>query len=198
MSRYPSPNERAQVRRLIAAGADLVVCTGSHFFKGFITEAGKPVIYGIGNHLFSYGGEPDTEPIGTHLVAGFSLGKLAQLFIVPFHNNILATTGPLNDKEFAEFRKTFRERSTTDSSKYFSDPGSLRSFKYYFSQRSISDFSEVKARHIVYGARILLQHYPFEVVATVFAILSLPIGFFCLVILRRNRHAESDGTTYNV
>ena len=70
MSSYPSEHERREAVRLVERGADLVVLTGSHFFKGFVLEKGKPVVYGLGDHFFSYVGD-ETETLGTFLVAGF-------------------------------------------------------------------------------------------------------------------------------
>ena len=160
MSSFPSVHEREQVDRLIDIGADLVVCTGSHFIKGIVMQRGKPVAHGIGNHIFSFV-DTDTEPIGMHLVAGFRAGELIQLFAVPFHNTIRqGKTGPLDEAAFAFFKKTVLERSVTDTEKYFSDPRSLKNLIEYMNDFRFSKLNKIKWRHVAYGARILFHHYP--------------------------------------
>jgi hypothetical protein len=175
MSFFPSPHERKQVDRLLDAGADLVVCTGSHFIKGFVMERGKPVIYGIGNHLFSTV-DRDTEPLGMHLIAGFRSGEFVQLFVVPFRNTIKeGNTGPLDEAAFRSFEKTILERSTTDSSRYFSDPQSLARLKDRLDKFSLSDLKQLRPRYFAYALFITYQHYPMIVVAGCLMILTLSV-----------------------
>lgn len=175
MSFYPSPHEREQVNLVLDTGADLVVGTGSHFFKGFVKEKGKPVIYGIGNHMFSYV-DGDTEPVGVHLVAGFRKGQLVQLFVVPFHNVIMkGNTGPLDEKAFASFQKTLLDRSTTDPSRYYSDPGSLAKLKERLLRLRFEDLKDLRARYVIYAVAIAFYHYPLLVTAIFAAILALTV-----------------------
>ncbi|MFQ5852774.1 MAG: CapA family protein [Candidatus Binatia bacterium] len=191
VSVFPSPHEREQVKRLISAGADLVVCTGSHFTKGFVMENGKPVVYGLGNHLFSYIG-PDTEPIGMHLVAGFKAGELAQLFVIPFQNAVMkGRTGPPDEATFATFRKTFLERSTTDTSSYFSDSRSLRKLKERLLRLSNSGLGDLKPRHVVYAIGIVLYHYSIVVIAgSALVLLSVVLFLRRRVLSRRSKNRD--------
>jgi hypothetical protein len=182
MSFFPSPHERKQVGRLLDDGADLVVCTGSHFIKGFVTERGKPVVYGIGNHLFS-SVDRDTEPLGMHLVAGFRSGEFVQLFTVPFRNTIVeGNTGPLDETSFHTFRKTILERSTSDSARYFSDPHSLTMLKERLGKFSLSNLKQIRPRYFVYALFITYQHYPMLVVTTCLMVLMLSV-----LLIRRIR-----------
>lgn len=188
MSFYPSPHERKQVQRILEAGADLVICTGSHFTKGFVYEKGKPVIYDIGNHIFSYV-DSVTEPVGMHFVAGFRNGELVQLFVVPFHNAIFnGKTGPLDQAEFASFQNSLLDRSTSDPSKYYSDPSSLTSLKERINRFHLGKLKEMRGRHIVYTAGILYQHYPVIVVGSCLFTVTLTALFVRWTLLRhRNR-----------
>ena len=175
MSRFLSPHERRQVERLLAAGTDLVVCTGSHFIKGFITENGKPVAYGIGNHLF-FSVDSSTEPVGMHVVAGFELGQLVQVFVVPFYNAIQERkVGPLDEISFASFKKVLIERSNIDADKYYSDPHSLDRLKEQFTAFRLSDLRRIHARHFVYAVRIVFYNYPIAATAACLLALSVPV-----------------------
>src|SRR6185295_18723467 len=128
--------------------------------KGVVKRRGKPVAYGIGNHIFSFV-DSDTEPIGMHLVAGFNAHQLTQLFVVPFRNTIReGKTGPLDEASFGAFKQILLERSIEDSDKYFSDPRSLRNFIEYLRDFRFSKVKEIKIRHVVYAIRILFYHYP--------------------------------------
>jgi len=161
-SRFVSPHEHSQVERLLDAGFDLVVCTGSHFIKGFVMERGRPVAYGIGDHLtsISYGGA-DTEPIGTHLVAGFDGGRLVQIFVVPYHNDLRrGQVGPLDDPAFAQFVRTLRERSISDESKYYGDGGALKAMVHNVARLRLSTLTQLRPRHFVYAARIVVRQRP--------------------------------------
>jgi hypothetical protein len=173
MSFFPSPHERRQVVRILDAGADLVVCTGSHFIKGFITEQEKPVVYGIGNHLFSVV-DRNTEPFGMHLIAGFRAGQFVQLFAIPFWNTILEeNTGPLDESTFNSFKKTLLERSTDDSTRYFSDPHSLSMLKENIKKVNFSSFNQLRMRHFLYAFLIVFQNYPIIMTLCVIILLIL-------------------------
>lgn len=185
MSAFPSPHEREQVSRLIHAGADLIVCTGTHFIKGFIKERGKPVFYGIGNHLFPSSGRPE-ESVGLHLVAGFKSAELAQLFVIPFRNTIFeGKTGALNKAQFDSFKTNFLERSNLETVNYFSDPGSLRRFKDQLSTFRVSRLAELKLRHLQYAAGIVWTHYPILITAVCILFLLLGMLWFRGVLLPR-------------
>ena len=188
MSRFISPHEREQVQRLLDAGADLVVCTGSHFIKGFAMERGKPVAYGIGNHFFQYGGEQDTEPIGMYFVAGFKSAQLEQLFVVPSRNDIWANrTGPLDKDEFAAFLSTLSERSTTDTRKYFSDVQTLEVLENAILNFKVDDLNSIKPHHLVYAVHILFEHYPLLLIAGCVFVISIPPASLYGIVLYRKR-----------
>ena len=181
-SRYPSPRERRKVRELLSAGFGLVVCTGSHFIKGFLLEEGRPVAYGIGDHLYSIQyGLIDTEPLGMHLVAGFEDGQLVQIFVVPFHNDVRrGRLGPLDEATFREFLTALRERSTSDEAKYFSDKGAFNVMIHALENPSATNLRKLRPRHFAYAARLVLQQRP-EWVAGVAVVL----GVAAVVVLRR-------------
>ena len=192
MSFYPSPHERKQVVRILEAGADLVVCTGSHFFKGFVSERGKPVVYGIGNHLLSYV-DDNTEPVGMHFVAGFRTGKLVQLFVIPFHNEIMkGKTGPLYGPDFALFQKNLLARSTSDPNRYFSDPSSLARLKERIHRFGFSELKEMRPRYVIYAAGIVYNHYPVIVIVSGLLAVTLTFVLARWILLRqRNRKREA-------
>ncbi|MGH8546925.1 MAG: CapA family protein, partial [Gammaproteobacteria bacterium] len=160
ISFYRSPHERKQVKRIIDSGADLVVCTGTHFIKGFVYEDGKPVIYGIGDHpLFLV--DNDTEPVGMHFVAGFKKRKLVQLFVIPFHNiTVQGRSAPLNEAAVASFKDVLTDRSSADLSRYYSDPQALAGFKEELRQLNFSKLKDLRARHFLYATGILFHNHP--------------------------------------
>jgi hypothetical protein len=182
-SRFVSPHERAQVDRLLDAGFDLVVCTGSHFIKGFLVERGRPVAFGIGDHLTSLVyTRTDTEPVGMHLVAGFAESRLVQVFAVPFHNDIRGgRVGPLEEAEFGEFVRTLRERSVSDEAKYYSDRGALNAMIRSIGGLRPSGLTRLRPRHFIYAARIVIQQRPWWIVA-VGALLAVAVA---TMLLRR-------------
>jgi hypothetical protein len=187
LSSYISPHEHSQAARLLEYGADLVVCTGNHYIKGYVTEKGKPVFYGIGNHLFSELA-PNTEPIGMHVVAGFHSGRFVQLFGVPFRNAIReGRTGPLDPADFSWFTTTLAERSVAGSEEYFSDPRILQTM---WRRLRTLDFGgrSYTPRHITYGVRILFHNYP-VITSIAFVVLLTGAGLFLrwIVLLRRKR-----------
>jgi hypothetical protein len=192
MSSYPSPHERTQVGRILGAGADLVICTGSHFTKGFVYEKGKPVIYDIGNHLLSFV-DDITEPIGIHFVAGFKVGKLVQLFAIPFYNQIMqGKTGPLDERDFALFQKNLVVRSTSDPNRYFSDPSSLARLKKRLDGFNFAQLKEMRPRYVLYAAGILYHHYPVIVIGAGLLAVTLIFLFVRWALLRqRNRTSEA-------
>jgi hypothetical protein len=175
MSLYPSPHERKQVGRILEDYADMVICTGSHFTKGFVNEEGKPVVYDIGNHLLSFV-DAVTEPIGIHLVAGFTAGKLVQLFAIPFYNQIMeGKTGPVEERDFNLFQKTLVDRSTSDPSRYFADPSSLVRLKERIQGFGIGQLKEMRPRHALYAVGIVYHHYPIIFIASCLLFLILGI-----------------------
>lgn len=187
MSFFPSPHERKQVTRLLDIGADLVICTGSHFIKGFTPHRGKPVVYGLGNHLFS-AVDRTTEPFGMHLVAGFRAGEFVQLFAVPFWNTIQeGRTGPLDASAFYAFKKHLLERSTTDTIKYFSDPHSLRMLKQHLTKLNLSSVQQIRPRHFLYAFFIAYQHYPILVITGCLIFLMLLAMFIRQIAFRHGQ-----------
>jgi Bacterial capsule synthesis protein PGA_cap len=192
LSFYPSPHERNQVKRILDAGADLVVCTGSHFTKGFVYENEKPVFYGIGNHIFPDISR-DTEPVGIHVVAGLKKGELVQLFIVPFHNAIFSgKTGPLDEIDFASFQRTLLDRSTSNPNRYYSDPSSLVRMQERLNRFSFTKLDQLRGRHIIYAAGILYNHYPVIVIGS--GLLTVTVSVLCVrwaLVRQRNRKREA-------
>jgi hypothetical protein len=161
-SRYPSPHEREVARRLFDAGFGLVVCSGSHFIKGFLNDGSRSVAYGIGDHLLSIQyGLIDTEPLGMYLVAGFQNARLSQIFVIPFHNDVRREhLGPLDETDFSEFVRTLRDRSTSDDSKYFSDAGALQMMTRALRNMNPTDLRKLRPRHFVYASHLLLRQRP--------------------------------------
>jgi len=159
--RYVSPHEREVVNRLIDAGADMIVSTGSHFIKGHAIERGKPVFYGLGNHLFSEQ-SPHSGGIGMYAVAGFESGRLVQMFVVPFWNDVdNGKVGPLDEPTFASFKRDFLDRSHQSSEdRYFSDPVLFENFQTAVASITISDIQNIKVRHLKYAVLILINNYP--------------------------------------
>ena len=166
ISSYPSPHELSRVESLVDAGADLVVCTGNHFVRGFAEVRDTPIVWALGNHLFFYEG-PNTEFVGMHLVAGVRGGALRQLIAVPFRNRIRAgEVGPLDADDFARFVATFEDRSTADPARYFADPRSWDAIGYNLSWRNIP---RIRPRHLVYGTRIAFERFPLAASAVALA-----------------------------
>jgi hypothetical protein len=161
-SRFVSPHERSQVKRLLDAGFDLVVCTGSHFIKGFLFEQRRPVAYGLGDHLTSLiYSRRDAEPLGMHLVAGFGRNRLMQIFLVPFHNDIRAgRLGPLDETAFRHFVRVLQERSNSAEAKYYEDEGMLEAVTESLKSLRPSQLTRLKPRHFLYAARVVVQQRP--------------------------------------
>lgn len=191
MSTYLSPHEREQAQQIVAHGADLVVCTGSHFVKGFVREADVPVAYGIGNHIFSYA-DAATEPTGMHFVAGFRNGELHQAFAIPFANTVRdARTGPLGGEQLDTFVAALVERSTTDTSRYYSDPHAMSSFRRVLAQPRLSHLKTVRPRHFAYALRILWDQYPVATIVGCVAVVALLVGGVGLWRRARRRRATA-------
>jgi hypothetical protein len=192
-SRFPSPHERKQVRRVLQAGFDLVVGTGSHFIKGFLFEDKRPVAYGIGDHLLSvqYDPEAGVEPLGMHLVAGFQDGRLVQIFVVPFHNDLRrGRLGPLEETAFDEFVKTLRERSSADESRYYSDGGTLKMMLRAVGNMGPADWKRLRPRHVLYGAKLVIRQRPEWAVGAGLLVAALAV---MLLRWRSSRQRRNEG-----
>jgi hypothetical protein len=119
-----------------------------------------------------------------YLVAGFGPSGLEQLFVVPFRNNIFGgTTGPLDEAAFRAFEKVFRERSTADTSRYYSDPRSLGALKGSLRRLRLSDLRQLRPRQFLFAARIVWRNYPFAA-AGVGLLALVPMA---IVMVRRRR-----------
>jgi len=115
---YPNPYEIKKIKQLVKKGIDLVVCTGSHWPKGFIHLNNIPVALGTGNYILPYTGG-GTENIGTYIVAGVKENKLFQIFSIPFYTDITESTiSPLNEEDFSDFVERTMERSILDENKW--------------------------------------------------------------------------------
>lgn len=55
---YPSPRLQKRCRRMVACGADAVLCQHSHCIGSQETYLGRPIVYGQGNFLFDMDDEP--------------------------------------------------------------------------------------------------------------------------------------------
>jgi hypothetical protein len=155
--------------------------------KGFVREAGTPVFYGLGDHLLS-SVNAGTEDIGIHAVAGFSSGRLVQLFIVPFRNNIHAgNVGPLDPERFRAFLRAFDDRSTTDTSRYYSDPRARAVLSDRLRNIRLSDLRQIRLRQFGYAARILWESSPVGVIAAGSAVLAAIV----LLVRWRRRSAKA-------
>lgn len=145
---YPGPHELEQARALIAAGAQALACTGSHYVKGYGEELSAPVCFGIGNHLFAWMGE-NTEPVGMHLVLGLADRRVEQVLAIPFRNRILlGEFGPLAEDDFSAFRAVMDERSTVDPARYHADPRRRSSMRRRLKNLRPSDLFRLRAHHL--------------------------------------------------
>ena len=160
LSRFPSPHEMQLVQKVIAAGADLVVCSGSHFVKGFRTVDDTPVLFGTGNHLFSYKGT-NTEPVGMHVVAGIGSGGLEQIFAIPFGGDWdQGPYGPLDREATTAFAEKLRVRSNPEAGDYFTDDRTASIFWDELSRLNLKKLQKLEPRHFAYAVRILFARYP--------------------------------------
>ena len=153
---YPTPHERKLARQLLGIGANLLVCTGSHFVKGMLLTDSRPVVYGLGNHWFTWSGG-GTEPIGMHLVVAVTeSGQIAGLYAVPFHNDIMnGMSGPLDDKEADAFFHEYMARSVDDPSLVWSDPRMQKGVLDRLQNLSWAQLRRLRPRHLSYGLRVL-------------------------------------------
>ncbi len=152
---YPSPRELDYVKKLQKAGTDLIVCTGSHFPKGFVSIDGNPVCFGLGNYLFDWAGG-DTEPVGMHVVANFTDEGLTQLFAIPFNNQVTSEcSGVLTNQEFENFLKEFEARSTDDLSCFWNDPRTQAGVMDRLKNLDRRKIKRLRPRHIFYGLRAI-------------------------------------------
>jgi hypothetical protein len=204
-SLYPSSYEIEQVDALIDTGFDLIVCTGSHWTKGVSFRRGVPILFGIGNYLFSYQ-DAFTEPVGMHAVAGLRHGKVEQLLVIPFQNGLTqGDLGALGNKAYNIFCDNLADRSDLDERKYFQDDRTLFELKrslssYGFLPSKVSIFSiwrldSAAKTYMDYMYRTVLSHLPrilrhfgkqlLVVVATLMAIPVLLTGGAIWAVFRR-------------
>jgi hypothetical protein len=159
-SAYPSPYELDLVDKLIDAGFKLIVCTGSHWIKGYESRRGVPVFYGTGNYLFPFTRDL-TEREGMHVVAGLRQGRLAQLFVVPFSNKFESgNSGPLKGADLHKFRKVFQDRSKYNHRKFFSDDRNLYELKRRIRETRLSSLKHIRESLQISDALVLLCNLP--------------------------------------
>jgi hypothetical protein len=164
---YPGSYELEQVDHLVETGFNLIVCTGSHWVKGFTYHKGTPVIFGIGNHLFSYE-DRFTDPFGIYFVVGLHGGRIVQLFVIPYNNSVKkGLIGPVSDRDFGNFLKLFKDRSELSEEKFFRDERTLYELKrslygYGFLPTKVSfkKFESIKKLNVIYFWRTLLNNLP--------------------------------------
>lgn len=146
---YPSSYELKLVDKLVDAGFKLIVCTGSHWIKGYALRGGVPVFFGTGNYLFSYD-KDFTERQGMHVVAGLQQGRLVQLFVVPFSNDFKSgSCGPLSADDLLEFKKTFEDRSEFSRFKYWRDKRNLFELKNRIRRARLSDMKHINGKELI-------------------------------------------------
>jgi hypothetical protein len=96
------PSVVAEARGLADAGADVVVISHSHAPQGLEIHAGVPIIYGMGNFLFCYGGLSQYAATSGYLCHfDLSGGKLLGFGITPYvlrENGVHLMKGPLREQ----------------------------------------------------------------------------------------------------
>ena len=186
LSSFPSPHEQALVAQAIATGADLVVCSGAHFVKGFLEVQGKPVVYGTGNYLFSYKGD-NTEPIGMHFVVGIGETGVEQMLAVPFGGDWRGgPLGPLDEAQFETFQTALQTRSDPEAGDYFSDDRTANLFWSSLANLSFDKLGNLRPRHFAYAVRILWSRYPLPLLVGLVGALAFTAWW-----VRRRRSAPS-------
>lgn len=79
--RYPSPGLKAICNKMVASGADLVVCQHSHCIGAYEPYKKGMIVYGQGNFLFDYN---DIEEWKTSILIEVVLEKkTTQVFVIP-------------------------------------------------------------------------------------------------------------------
>lgn len=185
LSRFPSPHEMHLAEQVIGAGADLVVCSGAHFVKGLRMVDDVPVLFGTGNHLFSYKGS-NTEPVGMHVVAGIGPNGVEQIFAIPFDGDwIDGPFGPLDHPATAALRDELKLRSDPDAGDYFTDDRTVGLFWESLRNLDAGKLKHLRPRHFAYAVRIVFAKYP--VVAWSGAVLAAGMAFMLLGLIRRRR-----------
>ncbi len=188
LSRFPSPHEIELVESVIETGADLVVCSGAHFVKGFREIQGVPVLFGTGNHLFSYKG-PNTEPVGMHVVAGVGASGIEQIVAIPFGADwVNGPYGPLDASSTNDFARELALRSDPDAGDYFSDDRTADLFWNSLRKLNLEKFQRLRPRHFAYAARILFARYPWVAWPSVILII---VGGVGLAVRTRRRRGRS-------
>ena len=157
---YPSPYELDLVDQLIDAGFKLVVCTGSHWIKGYKLRRGVPVFFGTGNYLFPFTRDL-TEREGMHVVAGLRQGKLVQLFVVPYSNKFESgNSGPLKGSDLQKFKKVFQDRSKYNHLKFLSDGRNLYELKCRIREARLSSLRNIRGSLQASDSLVLLCNLP--------------------------------------
>lgn len=77
----PNPGMQKELRFLIDAGADAVICHHTHVVSGMEYYKGKPIVYGLGNFFFPYPDEPDSWHTG--LLCKLTLADTISAELIP-------------------------------------------------------------------------------------------------------------------
>lgn len=157
---YPSPYELRLVDNLVDAGFKLIVCTGSHWPKGYARRRGIPVFWGTGNYLFPFTRDlPERQ--GMHVVAGLRQGKLVQLFTIPFSNTFeTGSSGPLTGTDLLNFKKAFLDRSNYSRLKFYKDHRNLHELKMRIREIKSFDMKQFGEHLHASDALVLLFNLP--------------------------------------
>ncbi len=109
---YPSPRLQNQCRFFVEMGADLVICQHSHVSGSEETYLGKKIIYGQGNFLFDWNGQPDHWYKGFLLSVEFDKKKNPKYSYIPYtQSNGCIGVKKMDQKSEAEFLQQYHKRS---------------------------------------------------------------------------------------
>lgn len=159
-SKYQSPHEKEQIDKLFSSGFDNIICTGSHFKKGYYLKENKAVMLGIGNHLFSYC-DDNTEDIGMYCILGYKDDIIKQIFLIPFYRETKnSKLSVLSKADFMNFTQIIEERSKLDQDNFYKDNKMLDKIIYTLKYRKINALKQFKWRHVKYGFKTIYAHFP--------------------------------------
>ncbi len=94
----PQAGQRAKAKRMVAAGADLIIGSHPHVVQGIETIDGVPVVYSLGNFVF----DQEFDETVKGMTVGVILGRAGgTLFLSPV-STLDAQPTPLSDEEADE------------------------------------------------------------------------------------------------
>lgn len=105
--RYPTPLLQKTCRKLVAKGADIVICQHSHCIGCFEEYESGTIIYGQGNFIFD---DVDDEFWNNSLLINISLEDKVRVSYIPIEKNGAAIQ-VASDSEGAKILEDFNKRS---------------------------------------------------------------------------------------